>query len=470
MPKIATISRAQLNMALRLDAEHYSPRFIPVLQQLKKHQTIKLRDTLVEPIRTGHTPSMKNSTYYHPGIIKFIKTDNLREDEIDISEVQMLSELGNKQIAASELRPGDVIVTIIGATEDIIGRAACVQPELGRANINQNIALIRSRVSSGFLTVFLNSKYGREQLIWLSRQTGQVNLNCREVEELIIPIFSNTFVRFINELHRKRHDLLRSAVDMYYKAEQLLLTEVGLQNWVAERTLGFVCSYSRVLVDHRLDAEHFQPKYAALRNHIRNYRNGFTQVERIALISNERVDPRTFPNKQFRYVELANINSIIGTIRDASNITGAEAPSRARMLLRKGDVVVSSVEGSLNRVALVDEEYDKTIGSTGFFVLRPLTVESEYLLALAKSFILREQMHCEATGTILTSVPSGLLSNIIVPDIPYNIRKLIACHVSKSHALWKQSRTLFERIKKAVEIAVEKGEQKAMEYLKNIFG
>ena len=232
---MATITRVQhsrLDLSARIDAEHYSPRFVPVLRQLALMKTVKLRRTLFEPVKTGHTPSTNNTAYYASEAVKFVKTDNLREDRIDTYDVHFLSELGNSKIAASELRADDVIVTIIGATEEIIGRAARIHGDLGRANINQNVALIRSRIPAGYLTVFLNSHYGREQLIWLSRQTGQVNLNCREVEELSIPLFADKFISAIHDLNNQRHRLLFDSVQIYTQAEQLLLSELGLQDWI----------------------------------------------------------------------------------------------------------------------------------------------------------------------------------------------------------------------------------------------
>ena len=48
-------------------------------------------------------------------------------------------------------------------------------------------------------------------------------------------------------------------------------------------------------------------------------------------------------------------------------IKGDQAPSRARRILKENDVIVSSVKGSLEKVALVDKEYDGSLASTGFF-------------------------------------------------------------------------------------------------------
>jgi len=465
MPTVTRVQRSRLDLSARIDAEHYSPRFVPVLRQLAFLNTVKLRRTLREPVKTGHTPSTKNMAYYDSGLVKFVKTDNLREDRIDTYDVQLLSELGNSVIAASELRPDDVIVTIIGATEDIIGRAARTHADLGRANINQNVALIRSHIPAGYLAVFLNSHYGREQLIWLSRQTEQVNLNCREVEELAIPLFADRFISAVHDLNNQRHRLLLDSMRIYTQAEQLLLSELGLQNWEPSPALTYVRNRSHTARARRMDAEHFQPKYTELRAHIRNYPNGFLRITDIATNSDETIEPRAHPEQEFDYIELAGISQVIGTIESSNKVKGKDAPSRARMLLRTGDVIASTVEGSLDKVALVSAEYDAAIGSTGFFVLRPRTVTSGYLLALAKSIVVREQMRCESSGTILAAVPAKSLRNVIVPNIPRDKRDRIAGLVQQSHAARRGAKALLEKAKRAIEIAIEEAEESAMFFL-----
>ncbi|MDW8214172.1 MAG: hypothetical protein RMJ55_11490 [Roseiflexaceae bacterium] len=159
---------------------------------------------------------------------------------------------------------------------------------------------------------------------------------------------------------------------------------------------------------------------------------------------------------------------MIGTIESANEIKGKEAPSRARMLLRASDVIASKVEGSLDKVALVSEEYHGAIGSTGFFVLRPRTVQSGYLLALVKSIIVRQQMRYEASGTILAAVPARSLRNIIVPNIPPEKRHEIAQLVQQSHEVRRKAKALLEKAKRAVEIAIEEGEDKGMEFIRSL--
>lgn len=44
-----------------------------------------------------------------------------------------------------------------------------------------------------YVNAYLNSFYGKQYLLYLSRQTEQVNLNCKEVEIVLIPEMSEKF-------------------------------------------------------------------------------------------------------------------------------------------------------------------------------------------------------------------------------------------------------------------------------------
>jgi type I restriction enzyme S subunit len=65
---------------------------------------------------------------------------------------------------------------------------------------------------------------------------------------------------------------------------------------------------------------------------------------------------------------------------------GAEAPSRARQIIRTGDVVVATTRPNLNAVAMVPPDLDNQICSTGFCVLRATEeVVPGFLLAFVQS-------------------------------------------------------------------------------------
>ena len=72
----------------------------------------------------------------------------------------------------------------------------------------------------------------------------------------------------------------------------------------------------------------------------------------------------------FRYVDIGSIDRDAKRVVTPTELPAVDAPSRARQLLRANDVLVSTVRPNLNAVAIVPEELNGSVGSTGFTVLR----------------------------------------------------------------------------------------------------
>jgi type I restriction enzyme, S subunit len=85
----------------------------------------------------------------------------------------------------------------------------------------------------------------------------------------------------------------------------------------------------------------------------------------------ETVDPTKNPDKDFVYVDVSSVNNKGFFIENGTILNGKDAPSRARKLIRTNDVIFATVRPTLKRIALVEEEFDKQVCSTGYFVFRP---------------------------------------------------------------------------------------------------
>lgn len=84
-------------------------------------------------------------------------------------------------------------------------------------------------------------------------------------------------------------------------------------------------------------------------------------------------DPRDSPTDTFRYVDITSVSNVSKRIVSPKTMLGKDSPSRARQVIRTGDVLVSTTRPNLNAVALVPTELDGEIASTGFCVLRAKT-------------------------------------------------------------------------------------------------
>lgn len=457
------VNYAQMEGSRRLDAEYYHPRNQALMSQLKQFSDVWSIARSAVLITDMGAFSLYRREYFVESGIPFLRVENIKENYLDLSDTIFISKEYHAQLEKSQVCPRDVLLT----TKAIIGMSCVVPDNIGECNMSQNLVRIRFKefFNPYFVSTFLSSKYGKFQSGRLATGNVQLYLNFQNIGEILLPKLSSDFQNGIEFVVKSAENSLQYSKMFYVQAEQLLLAELGLQDWKPARTLTYVRSYSQAAKAGRIDGEHFHPKYGELREHIRRYPNGFLRITDIATNSDETVEPTAHAEDDYRYIELADINQVIGTIESAKEIKGKNAPSRARMLLRAGDVIASTVEGSLDKVALVSEEYHGAIGSTGFFVLRPRSVQSGYLLALVKSMIVHEQMRSESSGTILAAVPAKSLRNIIVPNITPEKRDEIAQLVEKSHAARREAKALLEKAKRAVEIAIEENEERAIEFI-----
>ena len=167
----------------------------------------------------------------------------------------------------------------------------------------------------------------------------------------------------------------------------------------------------------------------------------------------------------YKYIELADIDNS-GGIAGCTEAPGNELPSRARRIVDVGDVLISSVEGSLTSCAIVPERMDAALCSTGFYVINSDKINSETLLVLFKSPLMQNLLKQGCSGTILTAINKTEFQNIPVPIIESAAQTKIAALVKESFSLKAESERLLDVAKRAVEIAIEQDENAGMAYIR----
>ncbi len=96
----------------------------------------------------------------------------------------------------------------------------------------------------------------------------------------------------------------------------------------------------------------------------------------------QKVNPKEKPYESFIYIDIASIDNKKYKITNPKFYLGKDAPSRARQLIKSGDIVFSTVRTYLKNMALVDEKYHGQIASTGFCVIRSNLVNNKLLFYL----------------------------------------------------------------------------------------
>jgi len=100
------------------------------------------------------------------------------------------------------------------------------------------------------------------------------------------------------------------------------------------------------------------------------------------------------PRKTFQYVDISSVDNKLGIIGETKAIPGDNPPSRAKRVIRAGDVIFATTRPYLKNIAVVPERLNNQICSTGFCVLRPNLdqVTTEWLFYICRSNIVVDQV------------------------------------------------------------------------------
>lgn len=147
-------------------------------------------------------------------------------------------------------------------------------------------------------------------------------------------------------------------------------------------------------------------------------------------------NPTKEPDGEFKYIDLSAIDNTSKSVIKVTPTLGADAPSRARQLVRAGDVLVSTVRPILNGVATVPPELDGATASTGFTVLRPAAeLDGRYLFHWVRSSAFIADMVRKATGASYPAVSDRIVKNSSVPTLPLSEQRRIAAILDRVDAI-----------------------------------
>ena len=145
----------------------------------------------------------------------------------------------------------------------------------------------------------------------------------------------------------------------------------------------------------------------------------------LVICNSEALTEKTNPEMEINYIEIGDVNSFDG-IKETSKYTFEKAPSRARRIVREGDVIISTVRTYLKAITSISSKFDGFIASTGFAVLTPKLIHSGFLGNIALCEGLIGEIISLSKGVSYPSITSQDLTNISIPFPSKNEQNAIA--------------------------------------------
>ena len=448
MPTITKIKYSQLED--RLDSEYYKSEYLEIYPNIKKYKFPVKKITEVTSLLT-HLPGFLRDEYviYCKKGIPYLRQVNIRENEISLEENVVYIPFDiHKILKVSQLKSNDLVLTVTGA---YYGVAAVVPESLGECNSCPDVVrIVTKNINSFYLSTFLNSKYGKLQLKRFNSGCSRSRILTSNIRRLIVPIPPQQFQLKIENVVKESISKRNLADQKYEQAKQLLEKELGFDKLKLKEEKTFEANFSNLKHSLRFDSEYYKPKYKQIIEFLENSGFEVKKLKDVVKISNNKIDPTKEPTKKFKYVPIAKINQN-GEIEERDEFNGWQAPSRARMLIKKGDVLVSSLGGSIDKIALVPEELNNSLATTGTFVINSDNFYSEFLFLLFRTELIKLQLEQKTAGAIMTAVPKTTFGDLLIPIIPKQKQRIIAELIKQSFTLRKEAKQLLQESKEKVE-------------------
>jgi len=147
--------------------------------------------------------------------------------------------------------------------------------------------------------------------------------------------------------------------------------------------------------------------------------------EDIADIDKESLNGKTENDYEFEYISLSDVDS--NDLKfDTTKHFFATAPSRARRIVKKGDVLMSTVRPNLQGFLFIKDEVKDLIVSTGFAVITTTKCSNKYLYQYLFSSSIAQQFYRLLVGSNYPAINSSDVKKLKIPLPPLPEQRAIA--------------------------------------------
>ena len=155
------------------------------------------------------------------------------------------------------------------------------------------------------------------------------------------------------------------------------------------------------------------------------------RLKDVAKLNIRSLDDSTSGDYMFKYIDISSVSFEEGIVL-GENIAFRNAPSRARRIVQKGDVLISTVRTYLRAIADIDWDAENVIASTGFAVFTPnRNINPRYMAYTVKSSEVINQICRMSKGVSYPAIQAPIISSVDIPFYPLTEQEVIATYLDK---------------------------------------
>ena len=176
------------------------------------------------------------------------------------------------------------------------------------------------------------------------------------------------------------------------------------------------------------------------------------RLKYLATVNDEALAETTDPDMEISYVDIGNVDSVEG-ITGKEDLVFEDAPSRARRIVRPGDVIISTVRTYLRAITSIEAADSNVIVSTGFAVVRPRQLDDGFLAYAMSAPYFVERVVARSLGVSYPAINASELACLEIVFPPSTEQRAIAAFLDQETAKFD---ALIAKKERLIELLQEK--------------
>ena len=463
------VTLAELKNQSRIDAEYFKPENLKIEKKLKSLHAVQLSECCKEITASAFYPAA--TQLYSIGKIPFIRCvdcvnfpliSDLQNSSFERIPEEFFSE--NKNI--KKLEKEEIIVTKVGTP-----CYASILTDLEYVALSRTVLGLRgiTNIDPYYLTAFLRSYYGYEQLLRERELTIQYQLTLERIGNIWVYIPYNKIIeKQIRMLFLKSIELQKKEKNEYKNIDNLLKKIININNLSVSNKKIYLKNFSDTQNANRIDAEYFQPKYDEIINKIKSYSSGWDILDDIVLIKKGiEIGADAYTEEGIPFIRVSNLNKFGITDNSQQYLSEKLYEDLKSKYQPKKDDILLSKDGTPGIAYLLSENPQKMIISGGILrlVIKNKEYLPEYLTLVLNSIFVQEQIEQKSSGALIKHWLIDEIKNTVIPKLEKVKQQEIVDKIKEATLAKKQSKQLLEIAKRGVEKAIEENEDIAMQWM-----
>jgi type I restriction enzyme S subunit len=454
MPVSSVATLTTVNSFRRTDAEFFNPRYLAAESAVLRCTTDRL-GRLGNFLTGPFGSAFHVSGYDASSPFRYVRGQDVKPFFLQDDANRTIPESVFHRLKKYALREGDILISVVGT----LGNASIVTSDAVPGIFSCKSTSFRTNdIDPYFLIAYLNSQPGL--LCTLRRQRGaiQTGLNIEDLETIPVPRFGKDIEFAIGNRIREARVALLQSREAYASAQQLLETELGLDQLTYAKTAGYTVQFSVLQTSRRADADFHNPELRWLWQELSQrceMRKMTTWTTPLKFANPEYGDTGVpiITQKHLRAISPEGYGSDLLT-------TDAWARNNPNAQLRKNDLLFYSVGAYLGKTNIWLNN-DAAVPASFITLLRCFDEgDAGYLQVLLNSRYGLLQSKCFQSGTSQQYIYPKDIRNFLIPVVESGIRERISELVVASYGYEQRSKKLLDEAKARIETIIEEAVQR----------